>query len=85
MKIQSLAALAVATVLIASSNVFADDTEEGFKSLMDGKTFAGWKSALDSPDTWKVEDGAFVAHGKMDHLYYVEVPRRSRISFCAWT
>ena len=74
MKIQSLAALAVATVLIASSNVFADDTEEGFKSLMDGKTFEGWKSALDSPDTWKIEDGAFVAHGKMDHLYYVGDP-----------
>ena len=71
MKLQSLASLAAVTLLAATSNVFADEAEEGFKSLMDGKTFDGWKASLDSPDTWKIEDGAFVAHGKTDHLYYV--------------
>ncbi len=44
--------------------------EEGFKVLMDGKTFDGWKAG-ESKDTWKIEDGAFVAHGPRSHLFYV--------------
>ena len=74
MKLQSLASLAAVTLLAATSNAAADEAEEGFKSLMDGKTLDGWKASLDSPDTWKIEDGAFVAHGKTDHLYYVGDP-----------
>jgi len=50
---------------------FSADTEEGFKSLMDGKTFNGWKKAEESPETWTVQDGAFVAHGARCHLFYV--------------
>jgi hypothetical protein len=38
---------------------------------MDGKTFDGWKKAVENPDTWKIEDGAFVAHGPRCHLFYV--------------
>src|SRR5439155_9384762 len=49
----------------------AADSEEGFKLLMDGKTFNGWKKAEEHPDTWKIEDGAFVAHGDRCHLFYV--------------
>src|SRR5947208_14517538 len=49
----------------------AADSEEGFRPLMDGKTFNGWKKAEEHPDTWKIEDGAFVAHGDRCHLYYV--------------
>lgn len=71
MKIHSLASLAAVTLLAATSNVFAEDTEEGFKSLMDGKTFDGWKVTTDSPSTWTIKDGAFVANGKVAHLYYV--------------
>jgi len=71
MKIQSLASLAAVTLLAATSNMFAEDTEEGFKSLMDGKTFDGWKVTTDSPSTWTIKDGAFVANGKVAHLYYV--------------
>lgn len=44
--------------------------EEGFVPLMDGKTFNGWKLAEENKDTWKVEDGAFVAHGNRCHLFY---------------
>jgi hypothetical protein len=44
--------------------------DDGFVSLMDGKTFNGWKKAEENPDTWKIEDGAFVAHGPRCHLFY---------------
>src|SRR5215510_3360473 len=54
---------------------FAADSEEGFVSLMDGKTFDGWKASIDNTNTWKIEDGAFVARGKTAHLYYVGDPK----------
>ena len=44
--------------------------EAGFKRLDDGKSFAGWK-INEHPESWKVEDGAFVAHGPRSHLFYV--------------
>jgi hypothetical protein len=47
------------------------DSEDGFVQISDGKTFNGWKKADENPDTWKIEDGAFVAHGERCHLYYV--------------
>jgi hypothetical protein len=31
----------------------------------------GWKAAVENDGTWKVEDGAFVAHGERSHLFYV--------------
>lgn len=62
-----LALLAVFLVSVLS----AQATEEGFTPLMDGKTFAGWKPATENPDTWKVEDGAFVTRGARCHLFYV--------------
>jgi hypothetical protein len=57
---------AIATVRAADA-----DSEEGFKPIMDGKTFNGWKTAEENTKTWKVEDGAFVAHGDRCHLFYV--------------
>src|SRR5437764_224791 len=47
------------------------DSEDGFVAIFDGKTFNGWKPATEHPDTWKIENGAFVAHGPRDHLFYV--------------
>lgn len=44
--------------------------EAGFKRLDDGKSFAGWK-VNESTESWKIEDGAFVAHGPRSHLFYV--------------
>lgn len=49
----------------------AAEVEPGFTPLMDGKTFNGWKKAVENPDTWKIEDGAFVARGPRCHLFYV--------------
>ena len=43
---------------------------DGWKAISNGKDFEGWKPN-ERPDSWKVEDGAFVAHGKPSHLYYV--------------
>ncbi len=49
----------------------AADSEEGFVSMMDGKTFKGWKKANENPDTWSVKNGEFVAFGSRCHLFYV--------------
>jgi hypothetical protein len=49
----------------------AAEAEAGFRSLFDGQTFAGWKPAQEHPGTWKIEEGALVAHGERCHLYYV--------------
>ncbi|HEV7224807.1 MAG TPA: DUF1080 domain-containing protein [Pirellulales bacterium] len=61
-------ALGAATLDVAQFELAAD--EAGFKRLDDGKSFAGWK-ASEHAETWKVEDGAFVAHGPRSHLFYV--------------
>ena len=57
-----------ATLLVASAFAAAD--EAGFIALTDGKSFNGWKAATENPDTWKLEDGAFVSRGERSHLYY---------------
>ncbi len=66
-----LLAFGFSLLLIIGPRLRAADTEEGFVPLMDGKTFTGWKAATENPDTWKIEDGAFVTRGKRNHLYYV--------------
>ena len=63
--------IAAAVLFTLTSNPFAADSEQGFTRIFDGKTFNGWKTANEHPDTWKIEDGAFVAHGERCHLYYV--------------
>jgi hypothetical protein len=55
----------VATLLAAP--VFSADQ---WIALQDGKTMAGWKAA-ERPESWGVEDGAFVSHGERAHLFYV--------------
>jgi hypothetical protein len=70
MKRTSFALLAL-SFLAGAAICVAAESEEGFVSLMDGKTFDGWKKAEENPDTWKIEDGAFVAHGPRCHLFYV--------------
>ena len=65
--------LAVFALVIA--RLGADESEEGFVKITDGKSFAGWKMANEHPDTWKLEDGAFVARGERSHLFYVGDPK----------
>jgi len=62
---------ALFAVVTAVAGLSAKEDAEGFTLLMDGQTFAGWKAATEHPDTWKIEDGAFVARGERSHLYYV--------------
>lgn len=52
------------------SSTFAAESEEGFKQLFDGKSFDGWK-INESPESWSIVDGAFVAKGNRSHLFYV--------------
>ncbi len=56
-------------ILFVSAS-FCIASEEGFTPLMDGKTFDGWKKATENTETWKIEDGAFVAKGERCHLFY---------------
>ncbi len=65
-----LASIALCSTLTAPPAIAAE-SDEGFKPLMDGKTFAGWKTADESKETWKIENGAFVASGPRCHLFYV--------------
>src|SRR3974390_2806003 len=66
-----LLAFSFSGFVATSPALLAADVESGFTSLMDGKSFEGWKKAEESPETWTVEDGAFVAHGNRCHLFYV--------------
>ncbi len=49
----------------------AAEDESGFKPLMDGKTFAGWKTSEENTNTFRLEDGAFMANGNRCHIFYV--------------
>lgn len=60
--------LALATAL---SFARAAESEDGFVSIMDGKTFEGWKIGDKEANSWKIVDGAFVAQGNRSHLFYV--------------
>src|SRR5262249_21770650 len=66
-----LRTLVLGLLLIGAASLFAADTEPGFTSLSDGKTFNGWKKAEEHEGTWTIQDGAFVAHGDRCHLFYV--------------
>jgi hypothetical protein len=57
--------------LLLVTTVLAEDPEEGFVPLMDGRTFTGWRASTENPATWKIEDGAFVTRGPRSHLFYV--------------
>lgn len=61
---------ALTFALLTAATAFATEAEEGFVSLMDGNSFAGWKSSTENPGTWKIEDDAFVARGPRAHLFY---------------
>ena len=71
MKRNLLLPLAIGCLAIFNLGGLAAETKDGFKSLMDGKTLDGWKKTEENQDTWTIEEGAFVAHGKRCHLFYV--------------
>lgn len=49
----------------------AEEKAAGWVLLSDGTSFNGWKLSEENTSTWKIEDGAFVAHGERCHLFYV--------------
>jgi len=57
-----LAALGL-VLCLASTPLFAADTEEGFTSIFDGKTLEGWDG---DPKLWSVEDGALTGQTSAD-------------------
>jgi hypothetical protein len=59
-------------LFLGSMNAFgAADSEEGFVTIFDGKTFEGWKTSIDHTNTWQIEDGSFVTRGETAHVFYV--------------
>lgn len=67
--------IALALVITGMACLRAADSEEEFTPLCDGKTFTGWQMTTDNTNTWKLEDGAFVARGPVAHLFYVGDPK----------
>ena len=63
--------LPLSVIALLAIRLQGAESEEGFVKLTDGKSFEGWKKAEENPDTWKIEDGAFVARGPRCHLFFV--------------
>ncbi|HEU5137785.1 MAG TPA: hypothetical protein VFU13_21765, partial [Steroidobacteraceae bacterium] len=61
------AVLVVGVVALGASGTAVS---QDWVALQDGKSLAGWKAA-ERPESWVVEDGAFVSRGDRSHLFYV--------------
>lgn len=62
---------AAALLLVVSVAVAAEpESKDGWKSMFDGKTLSRWK-VNENAESFKVVDGAIVAHGKRAHLFYI--------------
>jgi len=62
--------LTVALTLFAPYAFAADASDDGWKSLFNGKSFGDWKPN-ERPESWKITDGMIVGHGERSHLYYM--------------
>jgi len=83
MRIAKRTALLLVSLVVwgDGSSSKAEDRKDGWISLFDGKTLAGWK-ASENPESFSVRDGMIVAHAQGDfiqeqahhpksHLFYV--------------
>ncbi|UCG57808.1 MAG: DUF1080 domain-containing protein [Phycisphaerales bacterium] len=61
--------LTIAVLAIAHS-ALAEEPNDGWISLFDGKTLNGWK-ASENQETFTVREGMIVAQGPRSHLFYV--------------
>ena len=66
--------LAIALAVTARFTSAADEKEEGFKVIFDGKSMDGWKVGHNE-ETFKLQNGEIVAHGPTAHLFYVDDPK----------
>ena len=63
-----LSAIALAPLAYAADAPKPD--QDGWYQLFNGKNLDGWKVSEDNPETFKVVDGAIVAHGEAAHIFY---------------
>jgi hypothetical protein len=74
--VASIAAFFVPALLLgwlltlADSSLLAEESEDGWVTIFDGKSLEGWK-ASENKDSWSIEDGAIVCFGPRSHLFYV--------------
>ena len=61
--------LSLCAVLVSSAHA-AHKNSDGWKSMYDGKSFAGWKKT-EHLDSWKITDGNLQCTGERSHLFYV--------------
>lgn len=70
-----LLGLAMVVAMTARFTSAADDKEEGFKVIFDGKSMDGWKVA-EHPETFKLKNGELVTGGgQRAHCFYVGDPK----------
>ena len=62
--------MVAALMAYAAAAVAADEDQNGWISLFDGKSMNGWK-ASENTDSWSIQDGEVVAKGPRSHLFYV--------------
>lgn len=55
---------------VSAQTVSAQNKKSDWVSLFDGKTLANWKVG-NNAETFSVQDGKIVVHGKTAHLFYV--------------
>ncbi|HYG24830.1 MAG TPA: DUF1080 domain-containing protein [Verrucomicrobiae bacterium] len=60
----------IGLILAGSLQCALAQGEEGFTSIFDGKSLAGWRISNENTNTWKIEDGALVTRGARSHLFY---------------
>jgi len=59
-----------AMVMCMVGGAWAQEADEGWISLFNGKDLAGWR-ASENKGTWSVKDGLLITHGPRSHLFYV--------------
>ena len=62
--------MVAALMACAAAAVAADEGQNGWISLFDGKSMNGWK-ASENTESWSIQDGEVVAKGPRSHLFYV--------------
>ena len=69
-RMKTIARLAAMTLgIVACSRGMSVPRSDGWISLFDGQTLAGWR-ANENPSTFRVENGEIVVHGPTAHLFY---------------
>lgn len=66
---KSIIAFCFAALLFSCSGTKKSSSTNGWISLFDGSSLAGWR-VNESPASFKIENGAIVAHGPRAHLFY---------------